>query len=242
MTVCAGTLRLENGVDAVRDDPNALRRHARELDRLGPGELRDGDDRVRCAQHAREAGTAVEPVPARKRLGCAENREVVHREHGGHLCAAWAAEGRAVEDVERASAAPQPSRVPQSVTCDARDTARAAEGEQLELEARPITKCAQEAANVAGRPGARLDQRGRVDSDAHHGATAASAQRLAGCFVHHQLDRFIEAAPAVDVVLGVQRRLPAGRGVRDERMDGHGLDAWARIARGLRAGRRAAST
>ena len=65
----------------------------------------------------------------------------------------------------------------------------------------------------------------------HHGSSRAAARTsVLRRVVHHQLERLLEVAPLDSVVLGVERRLPVGRRVRDERVDGDRLDA-RRVAR-----------
>ena len=90
----------EDVVDPVRNHGDALGRDAGELDRLVARELRDRDDRIGRTQYAPEAGAPVEAVPARERLGRAQDREVVHRQNRRHGRTRRAAKGRAVQEFD----------------------------------------------------------------------------------------------------------------------------------------------
>ena len=207
----------EDGVDAVRDHPNALRRDLRELDRLVAAELRDGDDRVRGAEDAYEPRAAVEPMPAREHLGRAEDGEIVHREHGRNRRANGPAERRAVQHVQRAGAASEADRVPEGITRHARRPPGPTERQQLELEARSI-RGARSGARARGAPSLRAS--GRAARCRRRPSTQlprCSADGVLGRVVDEERERLVEVAPSIAVVLGVERRLPLHRGVRRRR-------------------------
>ena len=102
VAVGARAVRAEHGVDAVWDHADPLGRDACEIDRLAAAELGDGDDRIGSVKHAPQAGAAVEPMPARERLGRAEDREVVHRQDRSE-CPSAQAHGTSCSGGRRAS-------------------------------------------------------------------------------------------------------------------------------------------
>ena len=174
VAVRARAVRTEDGIDAVRHDANPLGGNPGQLDRLVATELGDRDDRVGCPQDTDETSATVEPVPAREDLGRAEDREVVHGEDRRHARGDGAAERRAVQDVERAGTTPETDRVPHGIPRHARRSARPAERQELEVEPRSITKCAEEPAHVPRRSRARLHERRGVDPDLHCSSRAAA--------------------------------------------------------------------
>ncbi len=97
----------------------------------------------------------------------AKQGQVVHGDDERHSRAARSAERRAVEQVEAAHGPAERERVPPRVAGDGRGATRAAEGEALELEPGPALECADETADVTGRAGRRLHERGNVDADPH---------------------------------------------------------------------------
>jgi len=167
VALCSMTIRSEHRIDAIRNHANALGCDTRELDRLRLCELGHGHDRLRGSQHADEPCLPVEAVPARKGLGSAKDREVVHRDHCRSAPTCRPAEGRAVEDVEVARPPLQANRVPERIPRDAREPAGSTEGHELELETRPVTQRTQQTSNVPRSTSARLDERRRVYSDPH---------------------------------------------------------------------------
>ena len=120
VAVRAWAVGREGRVDSVRDHPHAVGGHVHERGHLASGELRHCDDHVGGPQHPLEPGAAVEPVPAGEGLRGAQDREVVHRDDRRDRRAERPAEGRAVQDVQRASAASEADRVPDGVADDAR--------------------------------------------------------------------------------------------------------------------------
>ena len=95
-----------------------------------------------------------------------------------------AAEGRAVEDVERARAPPEPDGIPERVPGHARRAPRAAEREQLELDPGRSRSAASSPRTSRAVPGARLHERRDVDADPHDAAAPArSASRAVSYFM-----------------------------------------------------------
>ncbi len=170
----ARAVRAEDGIDAVRDDADPLGGNPGELDRLVAAELGDRDHGSRRPQDANESHATVEPVPAGKHLRSAEDRKVVHGDDRRHGCGDGAAERRAVQNVERASAASEADRVPGDIACNARRSAGTAERQELEVEPGTIAERSEKAADVSSRSRARLDERGGVDGDPHCGSRAAT--------------------------------------------------------------------
>jgi len=102
----------------------------------------------------------------------------VNGQDRGKAGANRAAKGRAMQDVERASATPEPDGIPERVPGNARHAPGAAEGEQLDVDPRSIAQSGQKPADDACSPGAGLHERRRVDPDSHGAAAPArSASR-----------------------------------------------------------------
>ena len=184
VAIRARAVRREEHVDSVRNDPDALRGYVRERGHLASRELGHRDDRIGGLQHPLEPRAPIEAVPARKRLGCAQDREVVHRDDRGHGEADRAPERRAVEDVQPTRPPPQTERVPDAVPNDTRDPSGSPERQELELDPGSVAQRTQEPANDARGSRTRLDERRRVDADSHGAsAPARSASRAVSYFM-----------------------------------------------------------
>ena len=102
---------------------------ASSVDELVARELGDGDDGVRRPHPRAEGVLAGRAVPARERIGMAQDAEIVHRDDERRPGPERRPEGRAVEEIEAGGGASEAERVPERVPPNRRELARAAGGE-----------------------------------------------------------------------------------------------------------------
>jgi hypothetical protein len=150
-------------VDPVGNDADPLGGHARELDDLDSVNSETATiasaDAARASGRASRTGDASAGTPRAR-----EDREVVHGDDGRHASA------RGPRNVVQCrTSSPrlpaEPHGYHSGIPTTLDDAARATEREKLEVDARTVAQRAEQPANDARRPGARLDERRRVDAD-----------------------------------------------------------------------------
>ena len=114
---CTRSLGHEDRIDGVRHHVDAIGIDVTQLGRLASGELGDGDNPVRRANRAPQAGAAIQARPRRERLRVPQHGEVVHGDEDGDARAQRCAVDRAVKHVEpcRMHLPGQQQRVPDDV-------------------------------------------------------------------------------------------------------------------------------
>src|SRR4029079_15455033 len=129
----------------------------------------------RSTHPAAQRERARHPVPAWERLRVPDHTEVVDGDDERRAWRDRRAEGGAVENVELRRGVSEPERVPERIAPDGGEAPLAPRLEPDELEAGPAGQLREEAPHVARCPGARLDERGRVDPDPHTAALRTSS-------------------------------------------------------------------
>ena len=109
-----------------------------------------------------------------------EDGQVVDGDDERHPRRDGGAEGRAVQNVHAGGGVAEAERIPERVPPHGCEPSGAARRETDELEPWPSLQGTQEAEDVAGRPGPRLDERIRVDSDLHDRDALRTASRGSG--------------------------------------------------------------
>ncbi len=157
--------------DGVRNDANLVVRHSEQLDELTPCELGHRDHPLRRAKDARHHTRTVAPRPAVERLRVPEHGEVVHGDDQGNARAQRAAVRRTMQDVGGAFPSDQ-ERVPDPVARQRRQAVLSSERASCDRHVVAPLELAHQPFQITRRSRTSLSERGDVDRDAHHSASA----------------------------------------------------------------------